>query len=184
VDDSNAFKLWFHLERELPLLVAVKCVQAANRTMTIKGKVLAGAALLIALGSGAAWHVAASSQPVAKFHPPLAQWERNLRRMPAHISEFVPVSEPLALSICGDVRPPEALLTPDPMLPVQDEGPHVRVSFIVGSDGHVYSPFILESGGPEKDQMILSAVRRWRYRPALCNGIPTDSEARVRFAAR
>jgi hypothetical protein len=27
-------------------------------------------------------------------------------------------------------------------------------------------------------------VRRWRYRPALCNGVPTDSEARVQFGIR
>ena len=102
----------------------------------------------------------------------------------ARISEFVSVSEPLAWSGCGDVRPPEALLTPDPMLQVQDDDLHARVSFIVGSDGHVHSPFILDSGGPEEDQLILRAVRRWRYCPALCNGVPTDSEARVRFAPR
>jgi hypothetical protein len=89
------------------------------------------------------------------FRTPLTQWEQNLRRMPVHISEFVPVAEPLALSGCGDVRPPEALLTPDPMLQVQDDDLHVRVSFIVGSDGHVLSPFILDSGGPEQDQLIL-----------------------------
>ena len=118
------------------------------------------------------------------FRTPLSQWEQLLLRMPAHISEFVPVAEPLALSACGDVRPPEALLTPDPMLQVQDDDLHVRVSFIVGSDGHVHSPFILDSGGPEQDQLILRAVRRWRYRPALCNGVPTESEARVRFAPR
>jgi TonB family protein len=161
----------------------VKCLRAAKRTIT--GKVLAGAALLVALSSGVAWRVvAASSQRVVMFRTPLTQWEQNLRPRPAHISEFVPGSEPFAWSGCGDVRPPEALLTPDPMLQVQDHDLHVRVSFIVGSDGHVHSPFILDSGGPEEDQLILRAVRRWRYRPALCNGVPTDSETRVRFAPR
>jgi hypothetical protein len=33
-----------------------------------------------------------------------------------------------------------------------------------------------------EDQLVLQAVHNWRYRPALCNGVPTDSEARVRFA--
>jgi TonB family protein len=160
----------------------MKCLRPAKTTIT--GKVLAGAALLVVLSSGVAWCVAASSQRVVMFRTPLTQWEQTLRRMPAHLSEFVPVSEPLAWSGCGDVRPPEALLTPDPMLQVQDDDLHVRVSFIVGSDGHVHSPFILDSSGPEEDQLILRAVRRWRYRPALCNGVPTDSEARVRFAPR
>ena len=115
---------------------------------------------------------------------PLTQLEQTLRRAPAHISEFSPVSEPLAVAKCGDVRPPEALLTPDPLLHVQDDDLDVRVSFIVGSDGHVHSAFVLDSGGSDEDQIVLRAVRFWRYRPALCNGVPTDSEARVRFSIR
>lgn len=105
-------------------------------------------------------------------------------RVPAHISEFNPVSEPLALPRCGNVRPPEALLTPDPLLSVEDDDAPVRVSFIVGSDGHVHSAFVLNGAGPDEDAAVLRAVRQWRYRPALCNGVPTDSEARVRFMIR
>lgn len=127
---------------------------------------------------------ASPSPVVATEQIPLTRRERTLRRMPAHISEFSPVSEPLALPKCGNVRPPEALLTPDPLLNVQDDDLRVRVSFIVGSDGHVHSAFVLDSGGPGEDQIVLRAVRFWRYRPALCNGVPTDSEARVRFSIR
>jgi TonB family protein len=110
--------------------------------------------------------------------------ERTLRRVPAHISEFAPVAEPLALPKCGSVRPPEALLTPDPLPQAQDDDLRVRVSFIVGTDGHVHSAFILDSGGPGEDQVVLRTVRLWRYRPALCNGVPTDYEALVRFSIR
>lgn len=113
--------------------------------------------------------------------PSLARLEQSLRRMPAHISEFTPIAEPLAIPRCGDVRPPEALATPDPLLQLDQEDRRVRVSFIVGADGRVHSPFILDSGGPREDQVVLRAVRRWRYRPAMCNGVPTDSEARVQF---
>jgi TonB family protein len=94
------------------------------------------------------------------------------------------MSEPLALPKCGKVRPPEELLTPDPPLSVQDDHQYVRVSFIVGTDGLVHSPFVLDSGGPDEDQIVLRAVRVWRYRPALCNGVPTDYEAQVRFSIR
>jgi hypothetical protein len=100
---------------------------------------------------------------------PITQLEKTLRRVPAHISEFSPVSQPLALPKCGNVRPPEALLTPDPLLHAQDDDMNVRVSFIVGSD---------------EDGIVLRAVRFWRYRPALCNGVPTDSEALIRFTIR
>jgi TonB family protein len=100
----------------------------------------------------------------------------------AHMAEFSPVStSPLALPKCASVRPPEALLTPDPLFPQQDENVLVGVSFIIGSDGHVHSAFVTYSGGDDGDQAVLRAVRAWRYRPALCNGVPTDSEARVRF---
>jgi len=115
---------------------------------------------------------------------PLSKLEEKLRRVPAHISQFAPVSEPLALPKCGNVRQPEALLTPDPVLQAEDDDLRVRVSFIVGVDGRVHSAFILDSGGPSEDQVVLSAVRTWRYRPALCNGVPTDFEALVRFSIR
>jgi len=148
--------------------------------------VLATVVSLAALNGLLAWCAVTSpsSFRVIPHRVALTQLEKTLRRAPAHISEFSPVSEPLALPKCGDVRPPEALLTPDPLLHVQDDDLNVRVSFIVGSDGHVHSAFVLDSGGSEEDQIVLRAVRFWRYRPALCNGIPTDSEARVRFSIR
>jgi len=113
---------------------------------------------------------------------PLSRLEKTLHGVPSHMSEYSPASPPLALPKCGEVRPPEALLTPDPLLLVQDDDLNVRVSFIVGADGHVHSAFVLDSSGPEEDKMVLRAVRFWRYRPALCNGVPTDSEALVRFS--
>ena len=133
-----------------------------------------------------AWCAVTSPSPsrVISHRNPLAQQEKTLRVVPSHISEFSPVSEPLALPKCGDIRPPEALLTPDPLLHVRDEDLHVRVSFIVGSDGNVHSAFVLDSGGPEEDQIVLNAVRFWRYRPAFCNGVPSDAEALVRFRIR
>jgi TonB family protein len=150
-------------------------------TPTITGKVLAQLALLVVLG-GVVWCVAPITQRVGVLRGRFTQREQNLRRTPVHISEFAPLSKPMALPGCGDFRPPEALLTPDPTWQLPDHALPVRVSFIVGSDGQVHSPFILDSGGPEEDQLILRAVRHWRYRPALCNGVPTDFEASVRFA--
>ena len=57
----------------------------------------------------------------------------------------------------------------------------IIVSFIVGTDGRVHSPFILESAGPAGDQTVLQAVQSWRYRPAMCNGVPTEVEAKIEF---
>ncbi len=114
----------------------------------------------------------------------LSEQEKALQRVAVHASEFSALAAPLAIAPCGLTRPPEALATPDPLLQMDDENLRIRVSFIVGTDGRVYSPFILDSAGPEEDQAVLDAVRRWRYRPALCNGVPTDAEARVLFSNR
>jgi len=165
----------------------MKCLWPGKKTTF--GKALAAAVslagLLAGLMSGVlAWCAVAPPSRVIPHRIPLTQLEKTLRRVPAHISQFSPVSEPLALPKCGNVRQPEALLTPDPLLNVQDDDLHVRVSFIVGSDGRVHSAFVLDSGGPNEDQIVLRAVRVWRYRPALCNGVPTDSEALVRFSIR
>jgi len=147
-------------------------------------KTLAVVVSLAGLSGVFAWSAVALPSTVVRSQASFAQLERDLHRVPRHISEFSPVSPPLDIPKCGDVRPPEALLTPDPLLHIQDDDLNVRVSFIVGTDGHVHSAFVLDSGGPSEDLIVLRAVRFWRYRPALCNGVPTDSEALVRFSVR
>jgi TonB family protein len=138
--------------------------------------------LVIVVTGVVAWCCTAGPQRINSGRIALAHAERGLRSVPAHISEFGPFAAPLALPKCESVRPPEALLTPDPLLSAEDENLFVGVSFIVGTDGRVHSAFVLNSGGAYEDQVVLRAVRQWRYRPALCNGVPTDSEARVRFS--
>ncbi|HYW37883.1 MAG TPA: TonB family protein [Terriglobales bacterium] len=159
----------------------MQCLRPSKKT-TIR-KALAAVVSLVGLSGVLAWCAVTSPSRIIPHRTPLTRLEKTLGRGPAHISEFSPGSQPLALPKCGNVRPPEALLTPDPLLQVQDDL-HVRVSFIVGSDGQVHGAFILDSGGAKEDQIVLHAVRFWRYRPALCNGVPTDSEALVRFSVR
>jgi TonB family protein len=161
----------------------MKWLWPSTNVTTVESLPLPAAVVLLAgLSCLSGWCAATSPPTPVPPHVPLEQREKNLGRVPAHISEFAPVSEPLALPKCGHVRPPEALLTPDPLLRSKDDDLRVRVSFIVGTDGHVHSAFILDSGGAEEDQLVLHAVRYWRYRPALCNGVPTDSEALIRFS--
>jgi TonB family protein len=145
---------------------------------------LGTALLLAAVGVVVAWDEVRAASKIDPNPAPLTQREKILRRLPVHISEFSLVERTSPQPKCGNVSPPEALLTPDPLLHVQDEDLHVRVSFIVGADGRVHSALILDSGGPIEDQVVLRAVRDWRYRPALCNGVPSDAEALVRFSLR
>jgi len=88
-----------------------------------------------------------------------------------------------AAESCEVSRPPEALATPDPLLDASDAGDKVAVSFIIGADGQVHSPVILESAGSREDRTVLKALKAWRYRPAMCNAAPFESESRVEFSS-
>lgn len=114
----------------------------------------------------------------------LATHERQLSRAPIHNSEFADVPHTSARSRCERTHPPEALTTPNPVLGGSVPATKVKVSFIVGADGRVHSPFILESAGTAEDHTILETVRSWRYRPAMCNGVPTETEGRIEFSSR
>jgi TonB family protein len=105
-------------------------------------------------------------------------------RLAIRDSQFADMRHISAYSPCAATQPPEALTTPSPILEVTDLGFKISVSFIIGTDGRVHSPLILESGGYGKDRNVLGAVRSWRYRPALCNGVPTEAEAKIAFSRR
>lgn len=115
---------------------------------------------------------------------PLAVHEQQLWGAPIHISEFADVPHTSARASCERTHPPEALTTPNPILGPGDPTLKIRVSFIVGADGRVHSPLILESAGTIEDHTILETVRTWRYRPAMCNGVPTETEAKIEFSSR
>lgn len=99
-------------------------------------------------------------------------------------ARFVGVAHIGAPPSCEDARPPEPLVTPDPLLTPASEGRRVRISFIIGTDGRVHSPLVLESSGIVGDRRVLATVRTWRYRPATCNGVPTEIEGKVEFSSR
>jgi TonB family protein len=85
---------------------------------------------------------------------------------------------------CEEVEPPQAIATPDPLWIRSDRSRKVKVSFIIGTDGRVHSPLILESAGPRGDRSVLQTVRNWRYRPGTCNGVPTETEGKIEFSVR
>lgn len=120
---------------------------------------------------------------VSRFTP-LDAREQVLRSAPVHISEFAAVPHFSARARCERTYAPEALTTPNPIVGPIDPAVKVRVSFIIGADGHVHSPLILESAGNSEDQTILETVRSWRYRPAMCNGVPTETEGKIEFSSR
>lgn len=130
----------------------------------------------------------ASTSPVSRrVSPPapsLAEREGRIWRSEIHGSQFTPINHTSARSSCAANQPPEALATPNPLLDQFDSSSKITVSFIIGTDGRVHSPFVLESAGPTEDRTVLYTVSSWRYRPALCNGVPTEAEAKVEFSSQ
>lgn len=115
--------------------------------------------------------------PSTQDSPDKSRWVSG-----SHNSEFSPVEHSSGAADCGSMRPPEELATPNPLLDARNSA--VTVSFIVGKDGRVYSPLVLHSAGASADHPVIEAVRSWRYRPALCNGVPTEAEATIEFSRR
>ncbi|MGD0567206.1 MAG: energy transducer TonB [Candidatus Sulfotelmatobacter sp.] len=110
--------------------------------------------------------------------------EHQAWKSPRRAAEFSEIPHASVRARCEDTQPPEALTTPDPLLVPDGAGQKVKVSFIVGADGRVHSPLILESVGAAGDRNVLQTVRTWRYRPATCNGVPTESEGKIEFSHR
>lgn len=112
------------------------------------------------------------------------QRESQLSRTLSRASQFVDVPHISSRPACEEVQPPEALTTPDPLFTTVAHGQRVKVSFIIGTDGRVHAPLILESAGMAGDRRVLQTVRTWRYRPATCNGVPTETEGKIEFSSR
>ncbi len=115
----------------------------------------------------------------------IEQHETRLVGTLARASQFADVPHISSIpASCGEVQPPEALATPNPLFTPNARGRKVKVSFIIGTDGRVHSPLILESAGLLGDWHVLRTVRTWKYRPATCNGVPTETEGKVEFSSR
>lgn len=114
----------------------------------------------------------------------LAEREHQIFKTPTRAAEFTDIPHVSARPRCEDTQAPEALTTPDPLTVSIEAGLKVKVSFIIGADGRVHSPLILQSAGPVGDRNVLRTVRTWRYRPATCNGVPTEAEGKIEFSRR
>jgi hypothetical protein len=110
--------------------------------------------------------------------------ERQIWSSALRDSKFAAMRRATSGTDCEASQPPEPLATPDPLLDVIEPSTRISVSFIIGTDGRVHSPLILESAGPAEDRTILDTVRTWRYRPGMCNGAATETEAKIEFSSR
>lgn len=146
--------------------------QRSFRTLSLFWLILTSCALTCMASVDADWQAA----------PSPASWQLHPPRVETSFGDLSPL--PAAIAGCQASQPPEALATPDPLVAATGLVSKVAVSFIIGSDGQVHSPVILESAGSLADHNVLNALRSWRYRPAMCNAAPAETESRVEFSSR
>lgn len=125
---------------------------------------------------------AASSVPTAHKAARSSDHEIKLWKPLDSNSRFVRI--PHSVSTCESTTPPEPLTTPTPVIDGEPADWQLSVSFIIGTDGLVHSALLLKSIGNDEDRTVLNVVRSWRYRPAMCNGVPSETEATVDFSSR
>lgn len=102
-----------------------------------------------------------------------------------HLLKFQPLEEADVEMQCESTVPPQALATPHAWVAAIPDDTKIVVNFIIGTDGQVYSPFVLDGAGSHTlFRKLVDEVRRWHYRPALCNGVPTDAEVKVQLSSR
>ena len=65
-----------------------------------------------------------------------------------------------------------------------DPAKPIVVDFIVGRDGSVEKPVVLEGSDPAVNGNVVGMIRGWRYRPALCDGLPIEAEGRVELGSQ
>lgn len=124
------------------------------------------------------------SASVTNVRSAILERDRQVSRTLRRAAQYIDVPHISSRPACAAVEPPQALTTPDPLFTTAANGRKVKVSFIIGTDGRVHSPLILESAGLAGDRRVLQTVRTWRYRPATCNGVPTETEGKVEFSSR
>jgi hypothetical protein len=144
------------------------------------GLVLAVTALpLVSMASAGLRFRPAAGAPIS-----LAAREGQLWNLAVHNSDFADMTHIATRSRCEAIQPPLELATPDPLLEEDGSNARVTVSFIVGTDGRVHDPLVLESSRPEEDSIVQKVIGCWRYRPATCNGVATETEAKIAFSSR
>lgn len=83
------------------------------------------------------------------------------------------------------VTRPKAIDMPDPE-PVADPGKGPTVfSVVIGTDGLVHDIRMIKSSNSDKaDANALQAVKQWRFKPAMRDGVPVAVQINIQVDAR
>jgi hypothetical protein len=95
---------------------------------------------------------------------------------------FVPIAQSDSEAACRTFHPPRLITVVGNSFYSAEN--NVAVDVIVGKDGSVENLIILQDSESAAEKKIEEQVRRWVYKPALCDGFPVEAEGRVEVRAR
>lgn len=114
-------------------------------------------------------------------------------RLPAFLTALALIAG--CASDSGDIRivqdfdqPPKPISTPAPEYPKKAmeaglEG-ESEIDFVVTKDGRVVETAFSTPLDPALKESVLDATRKWRFQPAVKNGVPVDSRLKTRVGFR
>ena len=80
---------------------------------------------------------------------------------------------------------PERIVNIRPDYPLIAKSGHVEgdvdIEVIIGPNGNVQKARVVQSV-PMLDQSAISAVKQWKYKPTIINGVPVAVKTRVRVS--
>jgi TonB family protein len=83
----------------------------------------------------------------------------------------------------GEVKPPEITYRVDPGYTVEAQKAKINgtvmLAILVGTDGKVSDIHVLEKLEPGLDARAITAVSKWRFKPAMCGDTPVAFRARA-----
>lgn len=85
-------------------------------------------------------------------------------------------------ALAQNIAPPAVLENPPALYPPKHaEAATVTLLVTVQPDGSTEEPVVVSSGGSDFDAAALAAVKQWKFRPALRDGVPYPARIRIPF---
>lgn len=98
------------------------------------------------------------------------------------VQALTPAPAPEPVRVGGKVEPPKLISQTKPAYPPMARAARiygkVRIEATIGKDGKVRDTRVI-AGDPVLVQAVREAVRRWRYQPALLNGVPVEGSTEI-----
>jgi TonB family protein len=91
---------------------------------------------------------------------------------------------------CSHPTFPKVVTKEAPIYPMSARDQHqqgsVTLFVVIETDGSLQNATVIQTAGKDLDEAALTAVKQWRYNPAMCANtpIPTETEITVNFALR